>query len=548
MPLTFRPHSAPPRLTPERGPVPALRSSFAVIASVALSAGLKSLFLIILILSCPIGNASAPRPNLLLIMADDMGFSDLSCYGGEIATPHLDRLAREGIHFTQFYNNAKCEPTRSSLLTGHYSQIAGASPTVVYRAPTFGELLRSAGYHTWMVGKWHAGQKPFDRGFDRHFGLTDGCSNYFNPGEPRPGEPLPSEKNYPRRWAEDQREFRPFSPADASFYATDAYTQHALNYLEQAGSGDRPFLLYVAYTAPHYPLHARPEDIARHRGRYRAGWDRLREERLQRQKRLGLISPETVLPPREAGVPAWDALPAAEQDSWDLRMSVYAAMIDRLDQNMGLLLAKLEEKGQAENTVVMFLSDNGGESDDTDYSRQPGTAPGPQESYRMVGPGWAQMSNTPFRRYKTWMHEGGIATPFLVRWPKAIAAGGRRNQVGHITDLVPTFLELAGTTYPDRWQGESLRPLPGQSLLPVFNNLPRPDAARFWQLGTAAAVRLGPWKLVRGRSATSPSAWELYHLEQDRNELQDLAARQPERVAALAALWSNWSRSLPPQN
>lgn len=490
--------------------------------------------------------AAASRPNVVLIMADDMGFSDLGCYGGEIPTPHLDRLARGGLHFTQFYNNAKCEPTRSSLLTGHYTQIAGASPTITYRTPTFGELLRPAGYLTLMTGKWHAGQKPFDRGFDHHFGLTDGCSNYFNPGHPRPGEPQPSEKNFPRRWAEDGVEFRPFSPADPAFYATDAYTQYAIRFLDEAASAGRPFLLYVAYTAPHYPLQAPPEAIARHRGRYRSGWDVLRAERLQRQKRLGVISVDTPLPPREPGVPAWDTLTEAEKDGWDLRMSVYAAMVERLDQGVGRLLARLAANGQADNTVVMFLSDNGGEDDDTDYSRVPGTVAGPQESYRMVGPGWAQVSNTPFRHSKTWMHEGGIATPFIVRWPNVIPAGSRTAQTGHIIDLVPTFLELAGAEYPLRWNGATVPPPAGRSLLPVFKAVLRPDFPVFWQLGSAAAVRSGPWKLVRGRvesTRSAPAAWELYRVDQDRNELHDLAATHPEQVAALAAKWTAWSQT-----
>ncbi|HYG78322.1 MAG TPA: arylsulfatase [Planctomycetota bacterium] len=484
--------------------------------------------------------AADARPNIVVVMVDDMGFSDLGCYGGEIATPNIDRLAGSGMRFTRFYNNAKCEPSRASLLTGKYSQQVGASATVTYRSPTMGEVLRPAGYRTLMVGKWHAGQKPFDRGFDRHYGLTDGCCNYFNPGVQRDGEPKPSEKNFPRRWAEDDKDYKPYTPADPKFYATDAFTTYAINYLDQYKAEDKPFLLYVAYNAPHYPLHAWPEDIAKYKGKYMKGWDALRQERFERQVKSGLLAPGTKLSPRDAGVLEWESLTQTQKEEWDLRMAVYAAMVDRIDQNIGRLLKKIDELGKTENTLVLFLSDNGGEFDDTDYSNVKSTPPGPLESYRMVGKPWANANNTPFRKYKTFHHEGGIATPLIACWPKLIKAGVISEQPGHLIDLLPTFIEMAGADYPKTWAGKALDAPAGRSLLPVFKGEARPTQPIFWNFGAAAAVQNGDWKLVR--AGKQERDWELYNLSNDRTELNNLAAQQPEKVKELSALWNDWRK------
>jgi arylsulfatase A-like enzyme len=478
------------------------------------------------------------RPNIILIMADDMGYSDIGCYGGEIATPNLDKLAAGGMRFLRFYNNAKCEPTRASLLTGKYSQQVGASATVTYRSPTFGEVLRPAGYRTLMVGKWHAGQKPFDRGFDRHFGLTDGCCNYFNPGNQRATEPKPSEKNFPRRWAIDGESFKPYTPEDPKFYTTDAFTTYACNYLEEYRAETKPFLLYVAFNAPHYPLHAWPEDIAKYKGKYMTGWDVMREERFKRQQASGMFSVGTKMSPRDEGVPAWDSLSQSDKEEWELRMAVYAAMVDRLDQNVGRLLRKLEEVGKAQNTLILFLSDNGAEASNLDLSNVKGTPPGPMEGYRSLGKPWANACNTPFRRFKQFDHEGGVCTPMIAYWPGHIKAGAFTAQPGHIIDFLPTFAALAHAEYPTQWSGAPLGPPEGRSLLPIFSGESRPSAPIFWEYGTAAAVQQDGWKLVRaGKNAGN---WELYNLDADRTELNNLAKSEPQRLKEMTALWNGW--------
>ncbi len=483
--------------------------------------------------------AGAPRrdsrPNIVLIMADDMGFSDLGCYGGEIKTPNLDAIAAKGIRFTQFYNNAKCAPTRASLLTGLYSQAVGTG--AMQRCITIAEALREAGYRTLMTGKWHAAGIPTQRGFDRYFGLCDGCCNYFNPGRRRPGEPEPGRKwpNEKRRWAIEDKEYRPYTPEDPKFYTTDAFTDYALRYLDQYAAEGKPFFLYLAYTAPHYPLHAWPEDIAKYRGKYLKGWDHLRRERHERMLAMGIVERRWPLSPRDPRCPAWDDVDNKEE--WDLKMAVYAAMIDRMDQNIGRLFAKLKQIGAWDNTLILFLSDNGGCAENV--NRTPRIPPGPLESYRTVDRPWANASNTPLRKYKRYDHEGGIATPLIAHWPAGIKKPGTlTHQVGHIIDIMPTCLELAGAKYPETYRGKKILPLEGKSLVPILEGNEREGHdAIFWQFSSARAVRQGKWKLV----VDGKGPWELYDIEADRTELHNLAEKYPEKVKELAAMWDRWA-------
>ncbi|MFN3165894.1 MAG: arylsulfatase [Phycisphaeraceae bacterium] len=477
----------------------------------------------------PPAHAADGRPNIILIMCDDMGYSDIGCYGGEIATPNLDKLADNGLRFRQFYNNAKCEHTRASLITGHWWHHVGASASVIYKGKTFGERMREAGYRTLMAGKWHAGQTPYQRGFDRYFGLTDGCCNFWNPGKARPGEPEPAKKRV-RRWAIDGEAFKPFTPDDKDFYTTDAFTDYALRYLDEYKDDDKPFFLYLAYTAPHYPLHASEQDVAKYRGKYAGvGWDKLREVRFARQKQLGVHTPNTKLSPRDDGIPAWEDVKAQDRDWWDLRMATYAAMIDRMDRNIGRLLDKLEETGEADNTIIFFLSDNGAEADSADRSSVKGTMPWEVTSYLTQGKPWANASNTPFRKYKTTPYEGGTRTPMIAYWPGKAPEGKWTDRVGHLIDFMPTMLELAGLDTPDT--------LPGQSLVPTLKGeTTRRSEPLFWRYG-GDAIREGDWKAIRrGRNG----AWQLFNLADDPTEMNDLALAQPERVEAMSAKWDAW--------
>ena len=478
------------------------------------------------------------RPNILLIMADDMGWSDIGCYGGEVRTPNLDGLASRGIRFTQFYNNAKCSPTRASLLTGLYSQQVGeAAMGTCTRCVTIAEVLKAAGYRTLMTGKWHQNSLPVRRGFDRYFGLADGCCNFWNPGKQREGEPAPGRKlSGWRRWAIDEKEYTPYTPEKKDFYTTDAFTDYAIQYLDQYGKEDRPFFLYLAYTAPHYPLHAWPEDIARYRGTYRIGWDELRRRRFARQAKMGLIDRSYRLSPRDDGVPKWEDVPEKDRDEWDLKMAVYAAMIDRMDQNIGRVLEKVRQLGKADNTLVLFLADNGGCAERV--HKTPDIPPGPLASYRTVDPPWANASNTPFRKYKSWDHEGGICTPLIAYWPARIRQGGQVTaQAGHIIDILATCADVAGAEYPAEFNGQKVLPLEGRSLLPVLDGKQRePHEAIYWQYGGCRAVRCGNWKLVAARGKD----WELYDLSADRTELNNLAPAEPQRVEKMAALHAAW--------
>ncbi len=522
--------------------------------------GIAGSLLVGVVLAAPpaVARADDERPNIVLIMADDLGYSDLGCYGGEIDTPNLDRLAERGIRFTQFYNNALCWPTRVSLMTGLYPRQADGRS--LNHSVTIAEALKSSGYRTLMTGKWHLEGLPVDRGFDRYYGLLDGYCNYFNPGEKRPGEPAPGKKAHGRsqRFAVGDKVIHPYTPDDKDFYTTDAFTDRALKYLDGEGSDDRPFFLYLAYTAPHYPLHAWPEDIAEYRGSYMDGWDTLRRRRFERMLREGIAEEDWELSPRNPHAPAWEEV--ENKDAWDRKMAVYAAMVDRMDWNIGRVLAKLRAMGERKNTLVLFLSDNG--PSDEDRTSTPDVPPGPVESFRTVDMPWANLSATPFRKFKRWHHEGGIATPLIVSWPKVVEAPGSvTDQMGHVIDVMATCLDAAGATYPDTHDGREVKPLEGKSLLPILEGKRREghDALYWHQGGLWRAVREGRWKLVSpdpvnpynpwrpdgegrdSRSRPDPSTlWQLYDMEKDRTELHDLAEEKPKRVKKMKRMFKRW--------
>jgi arylsulfatase len=528
------------------------------------------------------------RPNVIVILADDVGYSDLGCYGGEIETPHLDALAAGGVRFTQFYNTSRCCPTRASLLTGLYPHQAGIGAMINDRGvegyrgelndrcTTMAEVLRAAGYATYMVGKWHVTWKvrpdgtadrknwPLQRGFDRFYGTLHGAGSYFDPATLARGNTLIS----------------PFADPEYSneeYYYTDAISDQAVRYVKEHArdNQERPFFLYLAYTAGHWPLHAKPADLAKYRGRYDAGYDAIRAGRVEKMRRLGLIDPRWQIAPRE-GMP-WDEV---ENRTFEARcMEVYAAMLDCMDQGIGRLVAELKRTGQDENTLILFLQDNGGcdevvgrsgefvaraarptlppqapgeiqlettpkqTRDGFPVRQGQGALPGPADTFVAYGEKWAAVSNTPFRGFKKWAHEGGISTPLIAHWPAGIPAA-RRNalepQPGHLVDIMPTCLDVAGATYPAARDGTRVHPLEGMSLRPAFAGRPlaRAEPLCFEHLGNRA-LREGRWKLVAKEPA---GAWELYDMNADRTEMNNLAAAQPGRVDEMAAKWEAWGR------
>jgi len=487
---------------------------------------------------------AAEKPNIIVILVDDMGFSDIGCYGGEIPTPNLDKLAANGLRFTQFYNTGRCCPTRASLLTGLYSHQAGVGGMVQDqhlpgyrghlndRCVTLGDVLRRAGYLTAASGKWHVGHTdksmwPLQRGFDRFFGMPEGGGFYF--------------KVRPERTVALGNDvvFSPTKQPPAGWYTTDAIHEHGVGFIDEALAAKKPFFLYLAHNAPHFPLQAPAEEIAKFRGKYRAGWDALRTERHRREVELGIVKPASPLSPRPAQVAAWEERSEAERDADDERMAIYAAMIWHLDRRIGDLTAHLKERGVLDDTLILFLSDNGGTAEGGTYGTMKGSAPGSADSHVLAGQAWATLQNTPFRRYKSENHEGGIATPLIAHWPAGIAARGEwSTQVGHVMDIMPTVVELSGARYPSEAGGKPVEPMEGRSLVKAFHGETGVRGPLFWEHQGAAAVRDGDLKLVRlGRQGP----WELYDLKTDRTELHDLAAAQPEKAKELADKWEAWA-------
>ena len=498
---------------------------------------------------CAAGTDSSPasqptgRPNIVLILADDLGFSDIGCYGGEIATPNLDRLAAGGLRLTDMYNTARCWPTRACLLTGYYAQQvnrdpAGKRPAWAALLP---ELLKPAGYRSYHSGKWHVDGKSLAGGFDRSYRFED-CDRYFTP------------KNH----FLDDRPLPPPKPGDG-YYATTAMARYAIEFLAEHASKhrDQPFFLYLAFTAPHFPLHALPDDIARYRDRYLEGWDAVREKRWRRLREAGIVdcglsaldpkfTPrylksdllETIGPGEVAHAVAWSDLTPPQQRLQATKMAIHAAMVDRMDREIGRVLEQLRGMGAWDNTLIVFLSDNGADAtlmvrgDGHDRSAEPGSA----RSFFCLGPGWASASNAPFRRHKIWVHEGGISTPCIIHWPAAIRSGGLRHTPAHVIDFVPTVLQLAGATPPQHWNDQSRPPLPGKSLVPVLDADVRiPRDCLWWQHEGNAALRVGDFKLVS--ESERGGTWELYDLKHDRIESQDLAGQFPDKVKEMAATW-----------
>lgn len=526
----------------------------------------------------------ARQPNIVIIMSDDMGFSDLGCYGGEINTPNLDALAANGLRFTQFYNTARCCPTRAALLTGLYPHQAGIGHMMAdsgfdgYRGDlnnrclTIAQALKPSGYGTYMVGKWHVtkhvqpeGQKhnwPLQRGFDRFYGMISGGGSFYDP----------------YTLTRDNRQISPFADPDyqpKSYYLTDAFSDHAVKFIGDhvQGSKDKPFFMYLAYTAAHWPMHALPEDIAKYKGKYDKGYEPIRKARFEKACRLGLIDPTQPMSP---GAEQWDNVANKEREI--ACMEVYAAMIDRMDQGIGRIVAELKKTGQLENTLILFLQDNGGCAEiigrnttkgRTDGPRAdkpslppikpevlpsaltpaqtrdgypvrqgPKVMPGPYDTFVAYGRGWANVSNTPFREYKHWVHEGGISTPLIAHWPAGIKAKNELRHVpAHLIDLMATCVDLSGAEFPERIGDNALLPLEGISLRPAMEgkSLERKTPI-FWEHEGNRAVREGKWKLV----AKHTQKWELYDISTDRVESKDLAT--PEKIKDLAAKFDEWAK------
>ena len=523
------------------------------------------------------------RPNIVLIMADDLGFSDLGCYGGEIQTPHLDSLAENGLRFSRFYNTSRCCPTRAALLTGLYNHQAGIGNMTTdqqqegYRghllenAVTLAEVLKAAGYRTGMAGKWHVSntlvqetpekqlawlnhqefhpefspleQYPVNRGFEKYFGNIWGVVDFFDPFSLVNGTEAVKE-------------------VPAGYYHTDAINDTASAYIREFAAGDAPFFLYVAHTAPHWPLHALPEDIEKYKDTYTAGWEAIRGARYKRLIENGILDEAThPLPPlqEETGT-SWEDNP---HQAWDARaMAVHAAMIDRMDQGIGRIIQTLKETGELENTLILFLSDNGASPENSmrygpGFDRPGATRsgekirypvdkealPGPQTTFASIGPQWAQVSNTPFRYWKMESFEGGTRTPLIAFWPKGIRAkkGSVTHQVGHVMDFMATFVDLAQAHYPETHRGHRVKPMQGKSLKPIFEDRQREGhEALFNEHHGGRSVRTAEWKLV---TPDAKSPWELYRIDQDGTETRDMARQHPGVVQQLDSLWHDWART-----
>jgi arylsulfatase A-like enzyme len=458
--------------------------------------------------------AEPPRPNMIVVMLDDLGFADLGCYGAEIETPHIDRLARQGLRFSQFYNTAKCESSRVCLLSGLYTYQAGYR--ALDRAVTFAEMLREAGYFTAMSGKWHLESEPTERGFQHYFGHLSGATNFFTGDD--------TFRLDDQAWSE----------FDEDFYTTDAFTDYAIRYVDQAVDRQQPFFVYIAHNAPHYPLQAPEADVMKYRGRYRIGWDQLRQDRYQRQVAMGMIDARWPLSPRPDNLPAWDSLDEQQQDWEDFRMAAYAAMVDRVDQNMGRLVQHLADRGLLENTLILLFSDNGA----CPFERTRGDQymPWDPRSYWTYDVGWAHAGNTPFRWYKQNQHEGGIASPLIAHWPQGLRTqpGAITHQPAHLIDILPTLMELSGAEYPEEFAGRAITPVQGRSLAPIFQGEQRIGHEwLYFQFSDNRALRRGDWKIVSARGGP----WELYDLAADRTELNDLADQHPDKVQELAQQW-----------
>jgi arylsulfatase len=501
----------------------------------------------------PAPRSDRPRPNVVVILVDDVGFSDVGCYGSEIPTPHIDALAAGGLRFSSFANTARCSTTRAALLTGLYPHQAGMGHLDGIRRPhsqgthgrlhdrcvTLAEVLAQAGYHTSIVGKWHLGQQhgtpPWDRGFRRT--ATTQFGELAFPAEQSP----PATKVVYL----DGRAVPADSPevGVGEWYGTEMFTDWALKFVDDSLGQKMPFFLYVAHGAAHFPLKAPADVIARHRGRYRAGWDRLREERHRRQIELGLVDPIWPLSPRPADVPAWDSLSDADRDRFDSIMAVYAAMIECIDTSVGRLVAGLRDRGVLDDTLILFLSDNGGNAESGPRGLAEGDPIGGPHSRVFLGMGWATLANTPFRRYKHFTHEGGIATPLIAHWPAGIAAdrrGGIEPAPGHVIDVMPTLVEVCDATYPAEHRGHHTLPCEGTSLVPAFAGQPihrwKPI---FWEHEGNKAIRSGRWKAVLKHGGP----WELYDMEADRTELRDLAAERTAVRDLLVNQWTEWAAS-----
>ncbi len=493
---------------------------------------------------------SGSRPNIVLISADDLGWSDIGCYGSEVQTPNLDKLGEGGIRFTRFHNTAKCFPSRACLLTGVYAQQNGYGDTYknpITNAVTLGEVLRETGYRTLWSGKHHGLENPITRGFDRYYGLKDGCCNYFNPGEQRPGEGAPARKGKPgkksqRWWCIDSITYRPYTPEAKDFYTTDYFTNYALDWLDEYKNENNPFFLYLAYTAPHDPLQAWPKDIAKYKGKYNGGYEKIRKQRYKKQLQMGLIDESYKL--SSPTYKNWDKLSDSIRNDEIRTMEVYAAMIDRMDQNIGRVLTKLEELGKAENTLVIFVSDNGASAENAgsnindDYGEI-----GSMTRWTSLGSSWANVGNTPFRYFKGNSYEGGINTPCIAFWPGKIPGNSVTEFPGHFIDFMATIVDVTGATYPEEYNNQKITPMQGISLLPVLKGQKAErEGSIFWEWKEGQAMYYDGLKIVKqGRNRP----WDLYNIEKDPTETNNLARKNTEKVKELDKMFREWKSSMP---
>jgi arylsulfatase len=522
----------------------------------------KLVLIVMLVLLMPVliyARNPKQKPNFVVIMADDLGYSDIGSFGSEIQTPNLDFLANRGIKLTQFYNCSRCCPTRASLITGHYPHNAGVGSmnsdlgTPEYQgylnksSVTIAEGLKTQGYFTMLSGKWHVGnqedQWPLARGYDRFFGLIGGTSNYFYPHPHKLSANdffVLNDKKLENYTTEGKPE---------GYYLTNEFGDYALKFLDEAKDQKKPFYLHLTFNAPHFPIQALPEDIEKYRGKYLKGWDVLRSERYKRLVDMGIVNPKWPLSPRDTLIPAWNQMRASEKEAWDLKMAVYAAMIDRLDQNVGRVMAKLKEMGVEKNTLVMFFSDNGA-SHEYAYPMRPQAdaevskrvkylkADHP-ESYASYEYNWANLSNTPFRSFKHWESEGGISTPFIAYYPELIKPGSINYQPAHVVDIQATIFDLAGVKYPETYKGHKITPADGLSLRePLQGKNWKGHEVLYWEHQGNKAVRQGKWKIV---SSYPENIWRLYNMDEDRTELVDLSKSNPQKLDELIKLYIKWA-------